>query len=438
MPNTSKRERAILVGLAGVHADRWETKDYLDELSLLADTAGAEVIHRMIQERSHIDAAYFIGKGKAAQLARLAEELEVDVIIFDDDLSPAQARNLEKLCGRKVIDRSALILDIFARRAKTREAKTQVELAQLRYLLPRLTRQWTHLSRQVGGIGTRGPGETQLEVDRRLIRRRITNLVAELRKIEKQRDMRRKHREGIFKAALVGYTNVGKSTLMNALTDSEVYIENRLFATLDATVRAMYLENHEFILLIDTVGFIRKLPHHLVASFKSTLEEVHQADLLIHVVDITHPHFEEQMQTVRGVLEEMDAGDKPVLYVFNKIDALENQALIPPMKEKYRPSVFVSAARGLFLKDVRAAVKEIVDSRTRSVQIQLSAADGEAQARVYEVAEVLEKHCEDSRMTMKIRVTPEDLARLQAHLHSRLIIELPEAESADSETAEQE
>ncbi|MDQ7053841.1 MAG: GTPase HflX [candidate division KSB1 bacterium] len=432
MLQTHKRERAILVGLASVQANRWLVNDYLDELSLLADTAGADVIFRMVQERSEIDAAYFIGRGKAEQLARIAGELDADVIIFDDDLSPAQARNLEKLCGKKVIDRSGLILDIFARRAKTREAKTQVELAQLRYLLPRLTRQWTHLSRQVGGIGTRGPGETQLEVDRRLIRKRITNLVGELKKIEKQRQMRRKHREGIFKAALVGYTNVGKSTLMNVLTDSQVYIENRLFATLDATVRAMPIADHEFVLLIDTVGFIRKLPHHLVASFKSTLEEVHEADLLIHVIDIANPYFEDQMRTVQQVLDEMNVNGKQSLYVFNKIDRLENRALIDTMKEKYQPSVFVSAARGLFLDDLRRAILEIVHLRTCNVTARVPASDGAALAKMYELAEVTSRDIENDTIILRFRTTPEKLARLKARLNSRIeFVEEPTAHSAD-------
>ncbi len=430
--HTHKRERAILVGLAGVQANRWLVNDYLDELSLLADTAGAEVIFRMVQERSEIDAAYFIGKGKAEQLARIAGEMNADVIIFDDDLSPAQVRNLEKLCGKKVIDRSALILDIFARRAKTREAKTQVELAQLRYLLPRLTRQWTHLSRQVGGIGTRGPGETQLEVDRRLIRKRITILVNELKKIEKQRQMRRKHRAGIFKAALVGYTNVGKSTLMNALTDSQVYIENRLFATLDATVRAMSIAEHEFVLLIDTVGFIRKLPHHLVASFKSTLEEVHEADLLIHVIDIANPYFEDQMRTVQQVLDEMNVNGKQNLYVFNKIDRLENRALIDTMKEKYQPAVFVSAARGLFLDDLRRAILDIVHQHTSRFTARVPASDGQALAKMYELAEVTGRDIDGDTIILEFRTTPEKLAKLKARLDSRIEFhEEPVANSSD-------
>lgn len=415
MFNTNhKKERAILVGVAGINANKWEVNDFLDELALLADTAGAEVVHRIIQDRSSIDSAYFIGKGKAEQIARLADTLQADLIIFDDDLSPAQARNLEKLFDKKVVDRSGLILDIFARRAKSREARTQVEVAQLRYLLPRLTRQWTHLSRQVGGIGTRGPGEKQLEVDRRLIRKRITYLVNELKKIEKQREMRRKHRQGIYKAALVGYTNVGKSTLMNALTSSDVYIENRLFATLDATVRGLKMSDHDMVLLIDTVGFIRKLPHHLVASFKSTLEEIREADLLLHVVDISQAHFEEQIHTVNNVLQEMQLNSRQMLYVFNKIDINGNSSLIAAMREKYAPAVFVSAGRGMFLDTLKLSIQKMLHEREQVLQLEINAGDGEAIAQVYALGEVLEKRYDESRIIFRVRAPEERAAKLQA------------------------
>ena len=266
---------------------RREVEEFLDELALLADTAGAQISARFVQERKQIEPTYFIGKGKIKELAELAKKLHADIIIFDDDLTPAQLRNIENYTRIKVIDRTSLILDIFARRAKTRAAKTQVELAQLQYLLPRLTRRWTHLSRQEGGIGIRGPGETQLETDRRMIQKRIGTLAGELEKIQKQRDTRRKARKGLFKVALVGYTNTGKSTLLNTLTEANVLTENRLFVTLDSTIRAFELDSHAKILLIDTVGFIRKLPHHLIASFRSTLEEATTSDLLLHVVDIS-------------------------------------------------------------------------------------------------------------------------------------------------------
>lgn len=412
-------ERAILVGVARPHTDRWEVEDHLDELAFLADTAGAKVVDKVLQERKQIDPTYFIGKGKVQAVAEMIESEDADVVIFDDDLSPAQARNLQKALEKKIIDRSGLILDIFARRAKTREARTQVELAQLRYLLPRLTRQWTHLSRQVGGIGTRGPGETQLEVDRRLIRKRISVLESELQKIEKQRDLRRKHRSDQFKAALVGYTNVGKSTLINALTEAEVFVEDRLFATLDATVRALRLKDSEPILLIDTVGFIRKLPHHLVASFKSTLEEARDADLLIHVVDISHPHFEDQLATVNDVIAEMGLRDKEMMYVFNKIDRLENQDVIQAMREKYLHAQFISASRGLFLQTFQEALFEKAHAKEECLRLVLDAGDGAAVARVHELAEVLSKQYEEGRVLLRARTTHEKAQKLRAFLQAR-------------------
>jgi len=415
----SKKERALLVAVAGREATRWEVQDFLDELSLLADTAGVEAVHRVVQERKTPDPAFFIGKGKAESIARMADELDAKLIIFDEDLTPAQTRNLENLFDKKVIDRSGLILDIFARRAKSREARTQVELAQLQYLLPRLTRQWTHLSRQVGGIGIRGPGETQLEVDRRLVRKRIAHLERDLQKIEKQRDLRRKRRNEMFTAALVGYTNVGKSTLMNALTDADVFIENRLFATLDATVRSMRLASHEVILLIDTVGFIRKLPHHLVASFKSTLEETRKADLLIHVVDLSHPRFEEQIETVNRVLSEMGLNGQKLLYIFNKIDAVESPSLVTAMRERYQPSVFVSATRGLFLDDVREKICEIGHEDEENLHITLRSADGEALARVHALSEVLEKQFDDELVRIQARTTREKADILRAFAKTR-------------------
>ncbi len=329
--STQKKERAILVGVVHNRQNRDLVDEYLDELALLADTAGAEVLHRVIQERDAINPGYFNGKGKVDLLEKLVSEQQAEVVIFDEDLTPAQARNLEEECNTKIIDRSGLILDIFARRAKTREAKTQVELAQLQYLLPRLTRRWTHLSRQAGGvgIGLRGPGETQLEVDRRMIRKRIATLSHELEKISQQRALRRRRRSDLFNVALLGYTNVGKSTLMNALTTSEVFVEDRLFATLDSTVRLLDQAGDQNILLIDTVGFVRKLPHHLVASFKSTLEEPPEADLLIHIADCSHPHFRDQMNVINGVMKELQIDDRPVITVFNKIDLVEKTSLLP-------------------------------------------------------------------------------------------------------------
>ena len=410
---SEKRERAILVGVTLNKHTRWETEEHLEELSLLADTAGATVVQRVIQERHHVDAAYFIGRGKVEALSDLVEAEAADLVIFDDDLSPAQVRNLEKVIQKKIVDRSGLILDIFARRAKTREARTQVELAQLNYLLPRLTRQWTHLSRQVGGIGTRGPGETQLEVDRRLIRKRISALSRQLDKIKSQREVRRKHRDQTFRVALVGYTNAGKSTLMNALTDADVFVEDRLFATLDATIRRMKTDRTRPVLLIDTVGFIRKLPHHLVASFISTLEEAREADLLLHVVDVSHPHLFEQMAVVKDVLNQLQIADKPVLHVFNKVDLLQHKGLISRLRNEFQPSVFISASRGLFLDDLRHEVIRLATEEVSELQLTLPVQDSETLARIYELGDVQQTEFEDSVVRLNVRATRENLGKIR-------------------------
>lgn len=317
----------------------------MDELELLTDTAGAEVVHRFVQNRQKLDPATFIGRGKVRDIA--ARNGQFDLVIFDDDLSPAQAKTLEDMIGKRVVDRSGLILDIFARRARSREARTQVELAQLQYLLPRLAGYWRHLERQAGGIGLRGPGETQLETDRRLVRQRISRLTADLKRIEKQRSTQRKRRQNVFKVAIVGYTNAGKSTLLNALTDSKAFVENRLFATLDATVRTLKGPDANQILLIDTVGFIRKLPHHLVASFRSTLEETILADLLLHVVDLSHPHYPDRLMQVRRTLDEMGLRDRPRIVAFNKIDNVKHKAEIERMQSEYPDALFISALKGI-------------------------------------------------------------------------------------------
>lgn len=327
------------------------TQDSLEELALLADTAGAQVVERFVQSRPHPDPGTFIGRGKVGEIA--ARNGAFDLVIFDDDLTPAQASTLEELIGKRVLDRSGLILDIFARRARTKEARTQVELAQLQYLLPRLTGRWVHLERQAGGIGLRGPGETQLETDRRLVRKRIARLSKDLQAIERQRATQRRRRQDQFKVAIVGYTNAGKSTLLNALTDAHAFVEDRLFATLDSTVRQLKSPDSQRILLIDTVGFIRKLPHHLVASFRSTLEEVVLSDLLLHVVDLAHPHYPEQMRQVDQTLAEMGLQDHPRLLVFNKIDRVEYSAELQRVQTEYPEAVLISALRGIQLEALR-------------------------------------------------------------------------------------
>ena len=315
-------EKAVLIGLITPDVTKEQAYEYLDELSFLADTAGAKPVRNFTQKLPHPDNKTFLGKGKIEEVRLYAEENEIKLIIFDDDLSPSQIRNIEKIFGEdtKILDRSNLILDIFASRAQTAQARTQVELAQYQYLLPRLTRMWTHLERQKGGIGMRGPGETQIETDRRIIKDKIALLKKKLEKIDKQSFTRRKGRQDMIRVALVGYTNTGKSTLMNTLAKSDIFAENKLFATLDTTVRKVVIGNLPF-LLTDTVGFIRKLPHQLVESFKSTLDEVRESDLLVHVVDISNPKFEEQIEIVNKTIIEIGVTDKPILIVFNKIDA---------------------------------------------------------------------------------------------------------------------
>lgn len=315
-----KAERAVLVAVIRDRSDESVAMEYLEELRFLAETAGAETIRMFTQKLPHPDKRTFVGQGKLEEIKQYCIDNEIDSIIFDDELSPSQLRNIEREMGLKILDRTNLILDIFAQRATTAYAKTQVELAQYQYLLPRLTGMWTHLERQRGGIGMRGPGETEIETDRRIIRDRISKLKEQLKKIDRQMAVQRSNRGSMVRVALVGYTNVGKSTLMNMLSKSEVFAENKLFATLDTTVRKVVLENLPF-LLSDTVGFIRKLPHQLVESFKSTLDEVREADLLLHVIDISHPSFENQIEIVDETLRQIGVGDKPIYYVFNKIDA---------------------------------------------------------------------------------------------------------------------
>lgn len=335
--NKEVNERTVLVGLITPQQPEQKALEYLDELAFLADTAGAEPVRIFTQKLEHADSRTFVGKGKLAEIKQYIEENEVGMVIFDDDLSTKQVSNIERELQVKVLDRTSLILDIFAKRAQTATARTQVELAQYQYLLPRLTRMWTHLERQRGGIGMRGPGETQIETDRRIILDRISRLKKELESIDRQKNIQRKNRGKLTRVALVGYTNAGKSTLMNVLSKSDVFAENKLFATLDTTVRKVIIDNLPF-LLTDTVGFIRKLPTHLVDSFKSTLDEVREADILLHVVDISHPQFEEQIDVVKQTLQEIGAGDKPVYLVFNKVDAYtyikkEEDDLTPATRE---------------------------------------------------------------------------------------------------------
>lgn len=379
---TDLSQTAVLVALVNEQQDEAQVKENLDELEFLAETAGVRTLKRFTQRLANPNARTFVGEGKLAEIALYVEENEVDFVIFDDELSPSQIRNLDKVFSRKIYDRTSLILEIFAQRAKTAYAKTQVELAQCQYLLPRLAGMWTHLERQRGGTGTRGgAGEREIETDRRIVRNRISRLKEQLSKIDKQMAVQRSNRGQLVRVALVGYTNVGKSTIMNLISKSDVFAENKLFATLDTTVRKVVLDNLPF-LLSDTVGFIRKLPHQLVESFKSTLDEVREADLLLHVVDISHSNFEEQIAVVKETLQEIGAADKPVFLIFNKIDAYtytpkDEDDLTPATKENRTlddlknswiakantPCIFISARERInidkFRKDLYGMVREI-------------------------------------------------------------------------------
>jgi GTP-binding protein HflX len=351
VPRPPRSEKAVLVGHAGREKEHLERS--MEELALLADTANAKVLGALVQRRGSLHPATFIGKGKVEELKALAESIGAEVCIFDDDLSPAQVRNLEKATNCKVIDRSELILDIFARRARTRESRLQVELAQLEYTLPRLMGMWKHLERQAGGIGSRGPGETQLETDRRLVRDRIAKLKEALRSVEKERETQRHRRRREFRAALVGYTNAGKSTLFNALTKSDVFVENRLFATLDSTTRQMVSADRSVVLMTDTVGFIRKLPHHLVASFHSTLMEAIEADVLLHVTDAADPDFRRHLTAVDDVLDKiLDDPRPPRIMVFNKCDRLEPDEVVA-LRVEFPDCHVVSARTGEGLAALR-------------------------------------------------------------------------------------
>ncbi len=370
--NSAKVERAILVGLITPQQDERKAREYIDELEFLADTAGAVTVRKFFQKLDYANSRTFVGAGKLEEIKQFVKDdgNDISLAIFDDELSPAQLRNLEAELGVKILDRTNLILDIFAKRAQTAHAKTQVELAQCRYMLPRLTRLWTHLDRQRGGIGMRGPGETQIETDRKILLRKISLLKEELIHIDKTKSIQRKNRGKLVRVALVGYTNVGKSTMMNLLSKTEVLAENKLFATLDTTVRKVIVKNIPF-LLSDTVGFIRKLPTDLVESFKSTLDEVREADILVHIVDISHPCFEEQIAVVEKTLSELDSKEKPVIMVFNKIDAYSADTSLAELQESWMSKlkencIFISAKNRLNIEEL----KELLYERVREIHTQ--------------------------------------------------------------------
>lgn len=402
---SNKVERAILVGVIHGKLDELIIDEHLDEMELLADTAGAKVVGRVTQRLNKINPAYFVGKGKAEQIMNQAKELGVSLVIFDEDLSPAQTKNFQELGEDvKVIDRSALILDIFRKHAKTKEAKTQVELAHLQYLLPRLTRMWTHLERQMGGIGTRaGAGETQIEVDRRLIGQRIAKLKKELSKIEKERDTQSRRRKDQFRVALVGYTNAGKSTLMNAITGADVYIRDQLFATLDTTIRSTLIDGEYEILLSDTVGFIRKLPHHLVASFRSTLQEVLEANLILIVLDASSPQVLEHFDTINEVLTELGADKNTSLIVLNKIDAIDEDHRIAYLKRKFPDGILISAKNHLRIDNLLESIKEVIDRGFTTADIHFSFDQAKETAEAQNGVTVLEREYDEDGVHLKIR-----------------------------------
>ena len=399
------QEKALMVGVIHGEVDEATAFEHLEELELLAVTAGAEVVGQITQRLNKLNPKFLVGKGKADQIVGQAKELDAQLIIFDNDLSPAQAKNFMNLTDNlKVIDRSAIILDIFRQHAKTREAKTQVELAHLEYLLPRLTRQWTHLERQMGGIGTRaGMGETQIEIDRRLIRTRISKLKKELIKIDQERIIQSRGRQKFFRAALVGYTNAGKSTLMNALSDADVYVQDQLFATLDTTIRQVDINDSHQILLSDTVGFVRKLPHDLVASFRSTLKEVVDADLLLLVLDASSPQVLDHYNTIKNVLEEIAAGDKRNLIVLNKIDLLEDMQVLNQLKQSFPDAVMISALDKLRLDELLKSIQSIMDESFQTVEVDIPFTDGKTISEIQDDMDVLhrEYYNEGVRMTIK-------------------------------------
>ncbi|MFQ6673706.1 MAG: GTPase HflX [Fidelibacterota bacterium] len=414
--NAAPAERAILVGVVLPGEARDTVEEHLDELELLADTAGAEVVGRFVQNRHRVDPRYFIGKGKAEQIVHQAEELDVQMLIFDDELSPSQVRNFLKLTQTlKVIDRTGLILDIFTKHASTREAKTQVELAQLQYFLPRLTRLWTHLERQMGGIGTRaGAGETQIEVDRRLTRDRISKLRRELERIDRERETQGKRRKDLFRVALVGYTNSGKSTLMNALTGSDIYVQDQLFATLDTTVRSLELDASHRILMSDSVGFIRKLPLTLVASFRSTLKEVLEADLLVILLDGSSPLLEGHLKTVREVLRFIGAHRKRSLLVINKIDLVQDPAKVQAYKSQFSDAIFISALNHLRLDALQEAIMSEMERSYQTKTVVLDHKLGKEIASAYGQVEVLEARYEPDGVHLKIRGDRASVGRIEA------------------------
>lgn len=405
-------ERAILIGMEwGRNDSLWTVDDSLEELKQLADTAGATVIKKFIQKRPKPDPAFFIGRGKVQELALYAQQENIDLCIFDDELSPAQQRNIESVMGIRILDRTALILDIFAQRARTNEGKLQVELAQLQYTLPRIMGKGLMLSRLGGGIGTRGPGETKLEVDRRRIRDRIAFIKDQIEKVKAVRSLHRSKRKknNVFEVSLVGYTNAGKSTLLNTLTNSDIYAKDQLFATLDPTTRQLTLPNKQEIIITDTVGFIQRLPHQLIAAFRSTLEVVTEADLLVHVIDVSHELYKEQAAAVHEVLKEIGAETKPVITVYNKIDKLPPDSKLADRLALEEDTVCISAAKKLNLESLQQMIETHLKSKAVEVTLCIPYAETAKAAQLHETANVLEQEYTENGAVMKVILPVEDL-----------------------------
>ncbi|MDC1067736.1 GTPase HflX [Candidatus Kapabacteria bacterium] len=402
-----KQELAIAISYMKKGNDREILQENLNELSFLIETAGATVIEKFWQELERPNRSTLIGKGKVEEIKDFISEENIDLAVFDDELTPMQIRNLEDGLGIKVMDRSGVILDIFAERAKSNEAKTQVELAQLQYLLPRLTRMWTHLSKQHGGIGTKGPGETQIETDRRLIRTRIEHLKRKLDSIEKQSVQKRLSHKGMVRFGLVGYTNAGKSTLMKLLTQSNVYIKDKLFATLDTTVRKFQLPEGQDVLLSDTVGFIKKLPTHLVASFRSTLSEARESDYLLHVVDVSNEFFRDHINTVDKTLLSLGIEGDNIILIFNKIDLLEDMDELSIIKEEYPDSIYISASKGLQLEKLRELLQDKHNILSKEISLKLPYEKSNLLSDLYQFGEVLERIEDDFGFEFKVRVKDE-------------------------------
>ena len=415
-------ERAVAVGYNRKGYNRKLAEEHLQELVSLAETAGAEVIETFFQEVEKIHPGTAIGKGKVEEIKFFVEANDIELVIFDDDLTPVQAKNLENAFKVKVIDRSWLILDIFANRAQSLEAKTQVELAQLKYLQPRLTRMWTHLSKQYGGIGTKGPGETQIETDRRIIKTRIQKLEKKLKNIEIQREQQRKGRDKLPRFALVGYTNAGKSTLMNVLTETNVYTEDKLFATLDTTVRTFTLQNGKTALLSDTVGFIRKLPTHLVASFRSTLAEVTEADILIHVLDVSHPFVEEQYQVVNDTLKSLGVKNKPMVLVLNKIDKIEDKSDLKYFEDRYENSILISAKKGINILALLQMLQNKLEEMSNEFKIHIPYAHSNLLSKLYDIVSISKRKTDDEGYEFTVSVD-NDKKELFNSIFNKFLIE---------------